>query len=371
MESDITIIGAGVVGLAMASQFANENTFIIEKNTCFGMETSSRNSEVIHSGVYYQKDSLKSVLCIQGNSLLYEFCERYNIAHRRIGKIIVANNELDEKGLESLMKNATLCGVNDIRELSKKEICAMEPNISASSALLSPNTGILDSHGLMSCYAALAKEKGANIIYNAMVEGIELISGGYKITINSPSGRESFTSQKVINAAGLHSDEIASLAGVDLDKEKYNLHYCKGDYFSISGRHKNSVNRLVYPVANKDSAGLGVHLTLDLAGQMRIGPDTAYLNDRRLDYTVNMAKKEMFFISAKSFLPFLEPEDLEPAFSGIRPKLQGPNDGFCDFIIHEESEKGLPGLINLIGIESPGLTASLAIAKYVKKLMDN
>ena len=221
-----------------------------------------------------------------------------------------------------------------------------------------------NSHELMQYYLAQARSKGTEILYNSTLTGISHLGSGYLITIDSPDGPVEFTSEIVINAAGLHGAEVANLA---LQEKLYHLHYCKGDYFSVSSKKSKLVSHLIYPAPHKNIVGLGVHVTLDLNGQMRLGPDTEYVND--LSYGIAEDKRQSFYLGAKRFLPFLELDDLNPDFSGIRPKIQGPKGGFKDFVIREEP--GLPGMINLIGIESPGLTASLAIARYVKKIIRN
>jgi L-2-hydroxyglutarate oxidase LhgO len=357
---DITIIGAGVIGLALAAEIARPDlsVFILEKNHSYGSGISSRNSEVIHGGMYYQEDSLKASLCVQGNKTLYDLAAKNNIPHKRTGKLIVAVKPEEIEELERLQANGRRNGLTSTSIISKKQIAKMEPNVHALAALYSPDTGIISAHDLMNYFLSEALNKKANIVYQTKVIRIEKEPGCYRIFTNDEKGESfEFSSAVVINAAGLESDTIANMMG-----NNYQLHYCKGDYFSISGVKPGIVQRLIYPVPEKRQIGLGIHLTLDLNGRFKLGPDTTYI-DRREDYMVAPEKAEYFYHSARKFLPFLKKENVHPDMSGIRPKLQGPDNDFCDFSIKEDSS----GFINLVGIESPGMTASPAIARYVKK----
>jgi L-2-hydroxyglutarate oxidase LhgO len=362
MDADLTIIGAGVVGLAIASEFASDKLrlYILEKNESHGLGISSRNSEVIHAGIYYPCGSLKANLCIEGRELIYETCKKNNIPYKRLGKLIIATSENEISAIERLRQNALRNGVKSLSILDQKQIRQIEPDIKAVSALFSPDTGILSAHCLMDYYLRNAKNNGAEIVYATEVKGIGRVQDGYKIsTFNTTGELFEFTTEKVINAAGLQSDIVAKMTGTD-----YSLAYCKGDYFSISNTKPDVVKRLIYPVPEKNHVGLGVHLTLDLNGRMRLGPDAVY-TDRIEDYKVDSNKRDIFYKSAVKFLPFICKEDLVPDMSGIRPKLQRKGEGFRDFVISED----LPGFVNLVGIESPGLTAAPAIARYVKKIM--
>lgn len=362
---DITIIGAGVVGLAIAARIADEkkNIIVLDKNHTFGQETSSRNSEVIHSGIYYPPGSLKSRLCVEGNKKLYEICRKHNITHKRIGKLIVAADESEVKELEAFYQRGVQNGNTALEMVSSKELKSVEPHIRAVAAIRSPDTGIIDSHSLMENFISQAKSKGVQFVYQAKVTGVEKCNEGLQVNIEDVSGDYSFITGVLINSAGLHADKVAEMTGIDIDNAGYRIHFCKGEYYSV-GRGKNKlVQRLIYPVPSADLTGLGIHITLDLGGRMRLGPSAYYLDS--LDYSMDLCYKSEFYQSAKAYLPELEVDDIQPDMAGIRPKLQGPGDKFRDFIIQEESEKGLPGLINLIGIESPGLTCSPAIAEYV------
>ena len=369
-KSDITIIGAGVVGLAIAAQLAHRDrvVYVLEKNERFGQETSSRHSGVIHSGIYYPYGSLKAKLCVEGNRLLYELCRKHGIGHRRLGKLIVAASDEETGQLQELKAKGQRNDAEGLRIISRSELKEMEPNVEGVAALLSPSTGVIDSHALMEHFVARAKDGGVEIACGKKVVGIEKVSDGYKVTVaEGDKGKFSFTTRILINCAGLQCDKIAGLAGIDIDKAEYRLHYCKGEYFSVGGGKSNLVKRLIYPVPEVKDTGLGVHVTLDLEGRMRLGPNTQYVDS--IDYTVDSRHKDSFYKSAKRMLPFIEYADLEPEMAGIRPKLQGPGEDVKDFVIRDESDKGLPGLINLIGIESPGMTSSPAIARYVASIV--
>ncbi len=367
---DITVIGAGVIGLSVAAEVSTrgKEVCVLEKNKTFGLEISSRNSEVIHAGIYYPEGSMKAKMCVEGKSMLYELCEGQAIPHKKLGKLIVAADYKEAEKLETLLKNGQGNGVTDLKILSKQEIKVLEPHIEAVAAILSPSTGIIDSHALMKYYVRRTKENGAVIGYNSTVVGIEKVSDGYKVTIEEPTGSFSFITKVLINCAGLNCDNIAELAGIDTTEAGYKLHFCKGEYFWV-GRGKNTlVKRLIYPVPPGRGGGLGIHVTFDLQGRMRLGPNARYVD--KLDYVIDISYKEVFYQSALRFLPFIEYDDIEPEMAGIRPKLEEPNGDFRDFVIQHEHDRGLPGFINLIGIESPGLTACPAIAKYVADIVD-
>ena len=363
---DITIIGAGVIGLAVAEALAASGVDIVvlERSDSFGRETSSRNSEVIHAGLYYPKDSLKSLTCIEGKRLLYDFCEKNKIPHKKCGKIIVARESKETKKLEEIFENAKTCGVTNLRFLDKKEIKALEPSVEVNSGIFSPDTGIVDSHALMSVLFDKAKSRGVNFVFSVEVRAIEKHNAEYEITVTEPAGDFfSFRSRIVINCAGLFSDKVAGFPGLDIDKNGYRIRYCKGQYFRLKSAKKFAIKHLIYPPPT--GIDLGIHLTPDIAGEIRLGPDAEYVSS--IDYTFDEGKKREFLASAKRFIPSINEGDLIPDTVGVRPKLQAPGEAFRDFIISEESDKNLPNFINLIGIESPGLTGCLAIAKEVKK----
>jgi L-2-hydroxyglutarate oxidase LhgO len=365
----ITIIGAGVIGLAVAAQLAGKygEVYIVEKNENFGQETSSRSSETIHAGIYYPEGSLKAELCVAGSNLLYELCQKHGIPYRKTGKLIVATKDDDISQLEVLLEQGKRNGAKDLAILSGKEIKALEPNVEAVAAISSPSSGIVDSYALMKYFFNKAKEQGAEIAYKSKAIGIERISEGYMVTVENGSGIYPFKTEILINCAGVQSDNIAHLAGIDIEQAAYKLNYCKGEYFSVSSSRSNTITRLIYPVPVAGSGGTGIHTVQDVEGRMRLGPNARYVSE--LDYKVDEAQRGAFYDAVKSFLPFIEYDDLAPETACIRPKLAGPGEGFRDFVIKHEQDKGLSGLINLIGIESPGLTSSPAIAQYVERLV--
>ncbi len=363
LEVDIAIIGAGVVGLAVAAELAREGrgVFVLEKNRTFGLEASSRNSQVIHAGIYYPEGSLKARLCIEGNHLLYELCEKHGVDCRRTGKIIVAVDEGETGELEELYQRGCRNGAEDLGLLSRRELEELEPQVAGVAALFSPSSGILDCHSLMRLFYTQARERGAGFVFNTEVTAVEKVGAGYEVQIRDREGVSSFVAGILINSAGLNSDRIAELSGIDPARAGYKLHYCKGEYFSFSSSKAPPVRRLVYPVP--EQAGVGIHVTVGIDGRVRLGPSARYVEN--LDYRVDEAQRVAFYESVRRFLPLIELEDLEPEFAGIRSKLQAPGEAFRDFVIAREEKRGLPGLINLIGIESPGLTAAPAIARYV------
>jgi len=344
---------------------AHKDIVVIEQHHSFGQETSSRNSEVIHAGIYYPTGSFKHKTCIEGKELLYEFLQNNNIVHEKIGKLIVAINKDEVTDLEALLEQGLKNGVSDLKWLNKNEITAIEPNIRAEAAIFSPSTGILDSHSLMKRLAEHFLDSGGTIAYNTQFMVAGKTKDGFELTVEDPDeGTFRFSTRILINSAGLDSDKVSGLLG--LNSDEYRLKPCKGDYFRVNLARAKLIKRLVYPVPKHGRAGLGIHATPDLAGGLRLGPDDEYVE--KLDYRIDESKKVKFYESVKSFLPFIKQDDLFPDTSGIRPKLQGPGEDFRDYIIRHEAEEGLTGFINLVGIESPGLTACLAIAKIVKKM---
>jgi L-2-hydroxyglutarate oxidase LhgO len=372
MNADVVVVGAGVVGLAAAAALSRSgrSVVVLERNPGVGREITSRNSEVIHAGIYYPAGSLKAKLCVAGREALYARCEQQKIPHRRCEKLIVAVNS-DECGtLEQLQHKAAANGV-ELPIIDAAEIERCEPGIRAHAALLSKRTGIIDGQALCLSYLAEMESHDGLLSLHTEVIAIEPRSGGYQvIAVDSDGERSSIDCRSVVNAAGMTSDHIARCAGLDIDSLGYRIYPCKGDYFAIAPAAKLKLSRLVYPVPVP--AGLGIHITMDLAGRYRLGPDTEYIdlvNDAR-DYHIDPAKAEAFARAVGRFLPGLRREWLTPDYAGIRPKLAAPGEPFRDFAIREESDRGLPGFVNLIGIESPGLTASPAIADFVVSLLD-
>ncbi len=369
-DSDLTIIGAGVVGLAIAAKLSLKysSVFVIEKHHLFGQETSSRNSEVIHAGIYYINGSLKAKLCVEGKKKLYDFCDKYEIPYRNCGKLIVATNAAEEPVLDDIKQKAINNGVDDLRFLNQKEIQELEPNIKATKALFSPSTGIIESHSFMKQLETFAVNNQAQMVYHTEVTAISKIQGGYQIQLKEVDGSTfSFTSKRIINAAGLESDLISNMLG--MQDENLKINFCKGQYFKINSPKNRLLNRLVYPVPDPNMEALGIHVTIDLSRGAKLGPDIKYLDNNEYDYKVDPDCQKVFYQSVKRFLPWLEMNDLSPEMAGIRAKTQKQGEPVTDFYIKEESDQGFAGFVNLIGIESPGLTASLAIADYVENLL--
>jgi len=369
---DVAIIGAGVVGLSIASVLVKhyENIFVIEKEPSFGQGASSRNSEIIHAGIYYPQDTLKAKTCVEGNRMLYEICQNNKIPFKKLGKLIVATNSDEDKQISLLYKQGNTNGVVGLEIIDSAKIKKLQPNIEGIRALFSPETGIVDSHKLMEYFYLKAKEEGAGIVYQSKVKSIHRQNNLYQMEIED-SHQEvfKFSSRIVVNAAGLYSDLIAAMVGINIKKEEYDLKYCKGQYFRLSPHKSKLINRLVYPVPDQSDGGLGIHLTPDISGQVKLGPDAQYLQENVEDYEVDKDRQQQFCDSINKFAPFIKLDDIYPDMAGIRPKLQGLNEGFRDFVIQEESDKGFPGFVNLIGIESPGLTCAVSIAKYVENLL--
>ena len=362
------VIGAGVVGLACARALAQRgiDTVILEQHDAFGTETSARNSEVIHAGLYYPAGSLKAQLCVAGRHLLYDFCATHGVNHRLCGKLIVATSAAQESRLDALCRQGEINGVDDLQRLSATDARTLEPDLKCNAALLSPSTGIIDSHGLMLALLGDAERHGATLAVCSPLIGGSIENDGFALKI----GGDEVTALKagiVINAAGLSAVRVAaSLAGFPATQLP-SAFYAKGNYYALAGRAPFS--RLIYPLP--EPGGLGVHLTLDLGGQARFGPDVEWLENRlkspggELDYSVAPERADTFYAEVRHYWPGLPDGALVPAYAGIRPKISGPNDPAADFLIQGPGTHGIAGLINLFGIESPGLTSSLAIAELV------
>lgn len=367
MESaKIVIIGAGVVGLAIAAKISknNEGVYLFEKNARYGQETSSHNSCVIHSGIHYPKNTLKAELCVKGNKMLYELCEQFGIPFKRLGKLTVAITEEEINELDKLMRMGLDNGVEDLKMLDGKQVKELEPNVVIEKALLSPSTGILEPDELMNHFHAQIRKNNGMLATETEVMSITKLKDGFEVAGTSVGEKFQINAEVVINCAGLYSDKIAAMVGLDVDKLGYRIHICKGDYFRVSG--KPLVKMLVYPVPK--GPGLGIHLTPDLSGSIRLGPNAYYVE--RIDYNVESEEKE-FREDVATFVPQVCQHDIRPDSSGIRPKLQGPNDPFRDFIIRHEEDRGFFGFVNLVGIESPGLTAAPAMAEFVSEIIES
>lgn len=376
MPLDAIIVGGGVTGLAALREFAarGREAALLERHDAFGRETSSRNSEVIHGGMYYAPGSLKAAACGEGRRLLYAFAEAAGVRHAKCGKIIVANDPAEEEALGRILDTGEQNGVEGLRFLSQGEIAAREPEIKARAALLSPETGVVDAHGLMHALAHAAETDGASAVPGAVVTGLGKSASGWKVRFRDAEGENEEEARVVVNAAGLAAQEVMRMAGLDPEALGLRLQPCKGNYFSLSGSAGKRIRALVYPAPEANLAGLGVHTIVDLAGRARLGPDVEYLEpaaNGEYDYRVDPGRLERFFVSARRYLPFLEPGDLAPDFSGIRPKLAGPGQPARDFYLAEESARGAPGFINMAGLESPGLTACLALAKKTIALAED
>ena len=364
-HSNIVIIAGGVIGLAIAAELAinNEGVFVFEKNKMIGMETSSHNSGVIHSGIHYPKGSLKARLSVEGNTMIYELCKRHHIPFKKLGKLTVANNENEIIELERLMKNGEDNNVEGLKFLDRDAIKSLEPEIDAQRAIYSPSTGIVEPFDLINLFYRQTVNNKAEIVTGTEVSSIRQIDSEYELSGLSSGEPFTIRSKTVINCAGLHSDKVAAMAGLDIDKLGYRIQLCKGDYFRING--SKPVRMLVYPVPS--FPGLGIHLTPDISGAVKMGPNAYYVDS--IDYMVESNKNE-FMDSVRRFMPSIDKYDISPDMSGVRPQLKKDKNGFRDFIISHEADKGLFGFINLIGIESPGLTSSPAIGKYVSEMYE-
>ncbi len=359
---DILIIGAGAVGLAVAEKLSqkHDSVVLVDREVSFGQHASSRNSEVIHSGIYYNNNSLKADLCVEGNHLLYSFFDSEKIEYNNCGKYVIATNRDEIDLIEALYENGNRNNVPGLTIATKEQITSEIPEIKALMGLFVPTTGIMDSHSFMKRLEYRAENNGCLISYNTEVTSISKNSTGY--TVGFADGYE-VEASVVINSAGLFSDRVSEMAGIDPDKEGYRIHFCKGVYYRTS-RYRN-FKRIVYPVPAPEVNHLGIHIRIHLDGSTAFGPNSFYVDE--LDYSFDSSFKEEFHKSIKNYID-IDPEDLKEDDCGIRPKLQMRGESFKDFIIKNESDRDLDNFINLVGIESPGLTSSLAIANYVEKL---
>ena len=385
---DVVVVGAGVVGLAAAAACAKagRSVVVLEAGPEIAGGVTSRNSEVVHAGIYYPADSAKTALCIAGRRSLYAYCAAKRVPHRKLGKLIVATRPEEIPIVEGLQARAVANGVEGIGLIDGAEVRRLEPAALALAAVHSRETGIVDAHAFCRSLQAEAEAAGAFVLCDRRVVALAPRSHGWRVEVEVGAGdaaahgsrapapraalratnatRESIDAGCVVDAAGLAADAIAALAGLDVDALGWRQHPCKGDYFALAPGVRLPLSRLVYPVPQQ--AGLGIHATLDLAGRVRFGPDAEYVD--ALDYRVDPAKADAFREAASRYLPSLARGALVPDYSGIRPKLAGPGGGFRDFVIEEASAYGAPGFVACVGIESPGLTAALAIGDRVAAL---
>ncbi|HTI87361.1 MAG TPA: NAD(P)/FAD-dependent oxidoreductase [Alphaproteobacteria bacterium] len=362
---ECAVIGAGVVGLAVARALAvrGHEVVVLEAEDAFGTHTSSRNSEVIHAGIYYPKDSLKAKFCVEGKKRLYAYCTERGINHRNVGKLIVAVEESEMASLKTRKAAAETNGVMDLRWLTAAEAKAMEPQLHCVGAILSPSTGIIDSHGLMLAYLGDVEDRGGALALKSPVTGGAVEDDGIRLTVGGDSPIE-LKAKIVVNSAGFSAPKVArSVAGIPgptIPKD----YLAKGVYFILGT--KAPFERLVYPVP--ELAGLGIHLTLDLGGRARFGPDVEWVD--HIDYSVDPKRSAGFYSAIRRYWPALEDGALVPGYAGVRPKIQGPGEPARDFMVVGPEVHGVPGLVNLFGIESPGLTSSMAIGEHVADLLD-
>lgn len=359
-DMDCVVIGAGVVGLAVARALAlgGREVLVLEREGLIGSHTSSRNSEVIHAGIYYEPGSLKARMCVAGREMLYRYCRDHHIEHRRCGKFIVAADGTQIDALERLEKNAISSGVADLEWLDGAQARRLEPELACSAALSSPSTGILDSHAFMLSLLGEAEGRGACVAYRVRVDSLSVASSGVEVRVDSQP-EPALRCRTVVNAAGLDSVRVASSIDDFPKKHIPALRYAKGTYFTLSG--PTPFSRLIYPIPQH--GGLGIHMTIDMSGRGRFGPDVEWISD--IDYRVDENRAGLFYRAVRRYWPALQPGRLHAAYAGIRPKLSGPGEASADFCVSGPKDHGVPGVINLYGIESPGLTASLALAERI------
>lgn len=367
----VVIIGGGVIGLAVARALAERNessVLIIEKEGDYGRGTSSRNSEVIHSGIYYFEGSEKAEYCVEANQRLYDYCIKENVWHNRCGKLIVAQKG-QEAGLDLLLRQANQNGVQDVRTLTRTEIVKLEPDVSAESALLLESTGIISAHELMTAFYRESQSADQDILYRYQVRDINQLEGFYSIDIEGQASiTEKVRADWVVNAGGLFSAEIA---GFVMNENVPELRFSKGDYFNLTSHWRNRFHHLIYPLPDEEHDSLGIHLSFDQSGSGKLGPSAVWLDELSENYKVDLNLGDTFFHEARQYLHNLQFEHLSPGYSGIRAKYFPPGKNNADFYIKHESDAGLEGWINLVGIDSPGLTAAITIGEYAAKCIFN
>ncbi len=365
---DTCVVGAGVVGLAIGRELAEAGNelLILDSASDYGQGISSRNSEVIHAGIYYPKGSLKAELCVGGKNLLYEYCEDRGVAVNPCGKLIVATVQSEESVLNDINEKALANGVDDLVYWSASEIAKREPEVLATLGLYSPSTGIISTHELMTAYLADIERRGGSFAGDSYVSSVQ--RSGSKFVLNCTIQGEHYelSCRVLVNAAGLGARQLGlSIEGM-AEETIPPLYYCKGSYFTLA--RGMPFSHLIYPVPERSGAGLGVHATIDLGGQVKFGPDVEYVDVE--DYAVSENRRDRFYTAIRRYFPRLEEDALVPGYAGIRPKLHRKDEPPADFVIQGEDAHGIPNLIQLFGIESPGLTSSMAIADYVKTLYE-
>jgi L-2-hydroxyglutarate oxidase LhgO len=360
---DAAVIGAGVVGLAVARALAlaGREVIVLEAAEGIGTETSSRNSEVVHAGIYYPRGSLKARFCVAGKRALYAYCAERGVPHARCGKLLVATEENQLPKLEAIRAQAEANGVTDLQRLSAGAARALEPALRCVAAYLSPSTGIVDSHAFMLALQGDAEAHGAALAFKSPLERGRVRDNGIMLEVGGVEPIQ-VLARTVVNSAGLHAPRVAASFQGFPPARVPPTYYAKGNYYSLIGRAPFS--RLVYPMPNE--AGLGVHITIDLGGQARFGPDVEWID--RIDYDVDPRRADSFYAAIRDYWPGLADGQLAPGYAGIRPKVVGPTEKAADFVVQGPRDHGVPGLVNLYGIESPGLTAALAIGDYVQEL---
>ena len=366
---NIVIIGAGVIGLSIAraiGEKTNLSVLIIDKEDGIGRGISSRNSEVIHSGIYYDSESLKTKYCTEGRDLLYDYCKKNNVWTNQCGKLIIADN-YQRSELEALFDNGIKNGIPNMKIINKKEIESIESKIIADSALYIGCTGIISVHELMSALCSESQKNDHDYLFKSKVVGLKQLESGYNIDIQNSLGEiEQIECDWIVNAAGLESDFIAELISNDFPKIKF----VKGCYFKLSPKWRGAFKKLIYPLPDKEHGTLGIHLTLDESGSVKLGPSAHWIENKKEDYDIDYNLIDLFYNEGKLYIKDLAKNDLSPDYSGIRPKVWIDENPMPDFYINHEEDKGYPGLINLIGIESPGLTASLAIGNNIVEMIN-
>lgn len=363
-RTDCLIVGAGVIGLAAGRALARagREVIVLEAEEMIGVHTSARNSEVIHAGIYYPAESAKAEFCVRGREMLYDYAAKRDVAHRRLGKIIVATEQSQIARLEGIAAQARTNGVDDLVALDRADLARLEPRLRGVAGLLSPSTGIIDSHGLMLSLRGEIEAAGGAIAFGSRFVAARPLpgQGGFAVTVESGGETMTLAADRLVNAAGLFAGAVAAaIEGLD-PVHRREIHYCKGNYFSSAARVP--FRHLIYPVPERD--GLGVHLTLDLGGQGRFGPDTEWVEG--IDYGLDPTRGAGFYAAIRTYWPDLPDGALSPTYAGIRPKLAGPGGAATDFRIEGPETHGLGGLVNLFGIESPGLTSCLAIGEAVR-----